>query len=105
MADLTFNELRKQNVSRCRRVFPECAGWSVAEWSNALAGEVGEACNITKKIIRGDEGITKEQLADELADVITYTDLLAAGQGINLEDALRRKFNIVSARRNAPEKL
>jgi NTP pyrophosphatase (non-canonical NTP hydrolase) len=66
-----------------------------------LAGEVGEACNIIKKIererigIRGSHGSVGD-LADELADVVICADLVALDCGIDLETAIRRKFNWTS---------
>lgn len=68
---------------------------------NELAGEVGEACNVIKKLARERLGIrgsraTKEQLAEELADVVICVDLIAAQAGINLASAVRSKFNATS---------
>ncbi len=34
----------------------------------------------------------------KLADAVTYLDLLAARMGIDLEQAVQEKFNIVSAK-------
>ena len=53
---------------------------------NELAGEVGEACNVIKKLERERMGIrgsraTKEQLAEELADVVICADLIAMDAG------------------------
>jgi NTP pyrophosphatase (non-canonical NTP hydrolase) len=66
-----------------------------------LAGEVGEACNVVKKLERERAGwrgsrATLEQLADELADVIICADLLAMSEGIDLDAAVARKFNATS---------
>lgn len=72
--------------------------WDLPRWGNALAGEVGEACNIIKKIDRGDPGIGKNELADELADVLGYLVLVADHAGIDLEAAAIDKFNRVSDR-------
>lgn len=69
---------------------------------NELAGEVGEACNIIKKLDRERLGIrgsraTKEQLAEELADVVICADLIAMHEGIDLlNDAVPAKFNATS---------
>ncbi len=62
---------------------PDGSDWSMAEWTNAVAGEVGEACNIAKKLRRGDFGPPYtpgyiagcSELAHELADVVIYADL------------------------------
>lgn len=66
-----------------------------------LAGEVGEALNVQKKIERERLGIrgsrdTVEHLAEELADIIICTDLLAIRYGIDLGRAVADKFNATS---------
>ncbi len=94
---LSFGELRKANVARCEGSFHPIKEWSPSDWGNALAGEVGKACNKIKKLRRG-ENIPVREVADELADVVAYTDLLAARMGIDLGRAVRRKFNEVSER-------
>jgi len=46
LTDLTFAEVARVNRLRCERWnpgFPD-DGWTGADWSNALAGEAGEAC-------------------------------------------------------------
>jgi NTP pyrophosphatase (non-canonical NTP hydrolase) len=68
---------------------------------NELAGETGEACNIIKKLERERLGIrgsraTIEQLAEELADVVICADLVAMELNIDLNQAVRRKFNATS---------
>jgi NTP pyrophosphatase (non-canonical NTP hydrolase) len=74
--------------------------WSPAQWLQAVVGELGEYANLRKKYERGD--ITSEmfaaEAADELADVVTYLDILATQLGINLGDATVSKFNRVSKR-------
>lgn len=74
---------------------------SAAYRGNELAGEVGEACNVIKKLERERLGIrgsrdTVDHLAEELADVIICVDLLAMHYGINLDAAVARKFNATS---------
>lgn len=120
--DLTFRSLRRVNTMRCEN--PRTHGgfghnlrsWSVAEWTNAMAGEAGEACNIAKKLIRYrdemeflNKGATWSELhtmlAEELADVVIYCDLIATSQGFVLEDLIRAKFNKDSERINSPFKL
>lgn len=105
---LTFIRLRRKNVKRCRRAFGrKLSDWSLAEWSNAMAGECGEACNVTKKMLRGDKNLRehKKELAKEIADVVVYADLLAAAAGIDLETAIIEKFNEVSDRKKSGIKL
>lgn len=45
------------------------------------------------------------KLADELADTFIYLDLLASRCGIDLENAVRQKFNAISDRENLPFKI
>jgi NTP pyrophosphatase (non-canonical NTP hydrolase) len=68
------------------------AAWRLANpayMTNALAGEIGEACNITKKLAGGGshDRLTPEQLIlklkDEIADIFIYTILLSETIGMN----------------------
>ena len=66
-----------------------------------LAGEVGELCNVIKKLERERLGLpgsraTEEDLAAEMADVIIVLDLIAARFDVDLERAVVRKFNATS---------
>ena len=100
-------EIRKfsqENWERCEKAFDrDCH--SIEFFMIAIPGEVGEACNYFKKILRGDFGMTdssRAHLIEELADVITYCDLAIHKLGGSTEDALIQKFNTVSARRGYP---
>lgn len=95
---LTFQTIRRQNQSRLLESFPDCVAWKGSDWGNALAGETGEACNIIKKLTRKDDNVHVGHLAEELADVLAYLDLLAAYYNIDLERAYISKFNKVSER-------
>jgi NTP pyrophosphatase (non-canonical NTP hydrolase) len=107
---LDFDELRKANVARMA-VYKNARGnpahtatdgsdWALSAWSNATLGELGETANIIKKIERGDFTLedVREQLAEELADVQIYLDILAFRCGVDLGKATRDKFNKVSKR-------
>jgi NTP pyrophosphatase (non-canonical NTP hydrolase) len=74
--------------------------WSPAQWLQTVVGELGEYANIRKKFERGDicEQEFKKLAAEELADVITYLDILAGQIGIELDAAVIMKFNAVSIR-------
>ena len=68
-----------------------------------LAGEVGEACNVIKKLERGRLGIdgsktTLFALEEEIADVILCCALIANDCGIDLWGAVCNKFNATSAK-------
>lgn len=71
--------------------------------STELAGEVGEACNVIKKLERERMGwvgsrATLAQLGEELADVIICVDLIAMDYGLDLWELVARKFNATSER-------
>ena len=97
-ATLTFGDLRTANLAR--RGAWGGAVWDLPRWGNALAGEVGELCNVIKKIDRGDFTLesARAQVAHEAADVLTYLDLLTFYAGVSLEDAAVEKWNEVSRR-------
>lgn len=68
--------------------------------SNALAGEVGEVCNMTKH--RAGGGTSQKEipgildLMDELADVFIYTEMLAAKHGFTANSfaaVIKQKVN------------
>jgi NTP pyrophosphatase (non-canonical NTP hydrolase) len=133
--ELSFERLSAINGRRCERWHgPDWCdpgdAWTIADWSNAMAGEAGEAANVVKKLRRVDTDLWDKQrypgetradlaqkppaeardvlmakLADELADVVLYADLLAQKAGIDLGDAVRSKFNRVSVAQDFPERL
>lgn len=124
--NLTFRQLRRANLERLPQFKNKHGGpahsqadgsdWSLGEWVNATAGEHGElaefvllaamtkalgtAGNLAKKEQRGDLTLAeiRQQIADELADVVTYADILAYRAGIDLGEAVREKWNRVSER-------
>jgi NTP pyrophosphatase (non-canonical NTP hydrolase) len=112
--DFTFATLRLANTKRLptfknakgepAHSQPDGSDWSNAQWLGAVLGELGEFANLEKKVVRGD--LTMEQakpaLAKELADVVTYLDILAYRLDIDLGEATRAKFNEVSARVGSP---
>lgn len=101
---LTFAKFSEANRERCQQAFHPIDSWSPQDWATAVAGEVGEACNLIKKMRRG-EPIPKHDIADEIADAVTYLDLLAQRLGIDLGEAVLRKFNVVSERRDCGVRL
>lgn len=68
---------------------------------NEMAGEVGEACNVIKKLERERHGwrgsrSTTERLGEELADVVHTAVLCAITADIDLQRFVIRKFNQTS---------
>lgn len=130
---LDLAKLREQNVSRLARWHGDDDGWTLADWSNAMCGEAGEAANVVKKIRRTDSALWDKQkypgdgasahakladlpadearaalmrdLARELADIVCYADLLAHHAGIDLAAAVIGKFDHVSRAQGFPERL
>jgi NTP pyrophosphatase (non-canonical NTP hydrolase) len=95
-----MKQLRMLNVNRQKEWDPTDV-IDLSYRGNELAGEVGEACNVIKKLERERLGIrgtrdTYEHLAEELADVIICVDLIAAAAGIDLNAAIIKKFNATS---------
>lgn len=125
MSGLSFRELAEANAARLVRWHPPSTiPWTVADWSNAMQGEAGEAGNLVKKLRRYDTnvlvdptGSAQRTLAKgiglELADVVIYADLLAHhlvtrfGRDVcyPLEELVVTKFNAVSHREGFPERL
>lgn len=102
-----LHRLRQLNKERCEQNFKHSiTSWNIMEWGCALAGEAGELCNVLKKIQRERDGIagsridgdSTKAIADELADVIIYGDLLAELCGIDIAEAVANKFNETSAK-------
>lgn len=110
MNRLKLSVLRKANLLRLPE-FKNAKGglahsksdgsdWTPSQWLQAVTGELGEYANVRKKYERGDIDIDefKIKAAAELADTVTYIDILAYQLGIDLGKAIIDKFNIVSER-------
>lgn len=107
---MDFQTLRDANIKRLPQFKnskgepahsqPDGSDWSLAEWCNAVTGELGEAANLIKKVQRGDYTLeeSRQDLADEFADIVTYLDILAMRAGVDLGEAVKNKFNLVSRR-------
>jgi NTP pyrophosphatase (non-canonical NTP hydrolase) len=97
-----LRELRRANEKR-QQEWDKDNKLTLSFRGNELAGEVGEACNIIKKLERerlniGGSRSTKEALARELADVVICTDLIAYHVNIDLVQAIVDTFNATSER-------
>lgn len=132
MSGLDLAVLAEINAQRCKRWHPETSEpWSLADWSNAMCGEAGEAANMVKKLRRIETGtqtlpsmvhnghevpldsearILAKGVGLELADVVIYADLVAQELtrkygGYSLSELIVTKFNAVSHREGFPERL
>lgn len=89
--------------------------WSPAEWGNAAAGEMGELCNVLKKLLRIEHGVqqannmTREKLlkeaAKEIGDTYLYLNLIALRLDLNIFECIRDTFNRVSVREGFPHRI
>jgi len=106
-----LDKFSKLNLKRCESkdgFNHALESWEYEQWTNAIAGEVGEACNIAKKHLRlrqqirgnkqldQDKNLLEIKLAKELADVVIYCDLAMQRLGMNLGDVIRDVFNAKS---------
>jgi NTP pyrophosphatase (non-canonical NTP hydrolase) len=106
----SFADLRAANIARDKEWNTGSERLSLSFRGNELAGEVGEACNVIKKLERERIGLvgsraTVDDLADELADGAICIDLIAMDAGIDLGPAIARKFNATSAKRGLTTQL
>lgn len=100
--NLTLSRIQKKSTER----YPEIMNKSDVPANQldmynamALAGEVGEFCNLLKKIKRGSRKLddkTRKEIAHELADAQLYLVACASSLDIELADAVVEKFNLVS---------
>jgi len=81
---LTLASLREANVRRCEAFGHAVEQWSAIRWALALFGEAGELANAVKKLIRGDG--SKAAVAEEIADVLIYHDLLGARMNMTADE-------------------
>lgn len=106
---LSFQDLRSANVARAFERNPLGVHvWTATQWALGMFGECGEACNVIKKFNRIESGdpatLPSEEfaltraLAEEIADIVIYADLLAQRAGIDLGEAVTKKFNKTSAK-------
>lgn len=98
---MTFSERNRLRCESPDGFNHRLDSWSLSDWMTATAGELGEAANIIKKLNRVRDGIpgnaeTPEQLkamlADELADVLIYLDLMTQAAGLDLKTIVETKF-------------
>jgi hypothetical protein len=86
---IDFDALRAANFARQAEWDPGDA-IDLTFRANEMAGEVGAACNILKKLARERLNIqgsraTPRQLADELADIVICADLVAMGAAMRFD--------------------
>lgn len=99
---LTLRRLQTESIKRMPEIMAKSSVPSTEYdmyYSLALAGEVGEFCNLLKKVKRGSRKLNKcmkKEMRHELADIQIYLVELAEILGVDLEAATIEKFNLVS---------
>lgn len=89
-------------ANRARQVeWDKDSNITLAYRGNELAGEVGELCNVIKKLERERIGIrgsraSKDDLEEELGDAIICLYLIGMHMDIDPDKAARKKFNKTS---------
>ena len=108
---------RELNISRARTGFRCYDNQPLTYWTTALAGEVGELCNMIKKMERVQRGgidggssytakdIDKNMLKEEIGGIAIYLDLLASLLDIDLQEAIVDTFNEKSKKYGFPQKV
>lgn len=111
---MDLEKFRSINVTRAKEGFKCYDNQPLSYWTTALAGEVGELCNMIKKIQRVEMGgvdggssykasdITKEKLKEEIGGIAIYLDLLASLLDIELGNAMADTFNQKSTQQGFP---
>lgn len=113
-----FSTINKQRAERWHK--GPLSTWSATDWSNALAGEVGELCNAVKKLRRlqmqmqqhdgdspapHDMSTALSKIKNEIGDVFTYLDLCAQFFEFDMFESVRDTFNSISIREGFPERI
>lgn len=98
---MSFSERNRSRSESATGFNHRLDSWSLSDWMTATTGELGEAANLIKKLNRVRDGIPgnsetpeqlRAQLADEIADVAIYLDLLSQAAGFDLETIREAKF-------------
>lgn len=105
---LDLKHLRALSVERAIKGFNCYDNQPITYWTTAVAGELGELCNMVKKLQRIAAGghsytaknITPAMLKEEIGGIFIYLDLLAARLDISTEEAIIETFNAKSIENN-----
>lgn len=66
--------------------------------ANALAGEVGETCNVVKKYYRDGNDLPVDALRSELGDVIWYVAAICNATGLTLDEVIENNISKINER-------
>lgn len=101
LAELSFGDYQVQ--ARKTALYPrDTRREAMAYVVIGLAGEAGEVANKFKKYMRGDKVLTaiKDEIADEMGDILWYLAALANELDLSLDDIARRNLEKLDDRAN-----
>ena len=117
MKGKTFNnyEDRASETMTYDRAIREMSEYKLREVSNmsyavmGLTGEAGEVANAFKKVIRDHQGVVsaevRDDIVDELGDVLWYVTAIAHELGFTLEEvAIRNNFKLEERYKNGKQR-
>ncbi len=114
---LTFQRFQEIMIERTDESFHPVNDWSPNEYGLAICEEAGEVAGVLKRVRRLEDGANrpynkgvtpeklKQNLADELGDVIAYAALLCTRCGLDLGTVVAEKFNEISERVGSQKRL
>lgn len=123
MFKLSFETFRIANRTRSKRFFEPATvdNWSPADTLVGMIGELGEACNVMKKLKRAQLGMVNKnkegrqidtltdevryKLMEEFAGAMLYFDQLAEHFGIDWQEAIEYTYNSKSEELGFPERI
>ena len=103
--NLDLKKFSELNINRAVEGFKTYHNVPITYWTTAISGELGELCNMIKKLERvrmgGIDGgstktaatITPADLKEEIGGIFIYLDLLSSILGIDLQEAIIDTFN------------
>lgn len=105
---MTFKQFSEANLLKTEKFYDPIQSWYYTDWACALAGEVGELCNIIKKMRRvstnqselielqhmavDDVKKFSSMLREEIYDCYVYLDLLTQRLGMDMSDLLEEQY-------------
>lgn len=123
MNKLSFETFQIANRTRSKRFFApaEVDNWSPADTVVGMIGELGEACNVMKKLKRAELGMVNKnkegrqvdaltdevrcKLMEEFGGAMLYFDQLAEHFGISWQEAIEYTYNSKSKELGFPERI
>lgn len=94
------NKLLKIDLNSLKdfvKIYESVKTLAFSYWGCALAGEVGELCNLIKKQER-DKVNNEDEIKLEFADIFIYLLIIAKIRNYDINEILERKMRILKSR-------